>query len=179
MSPTTLLHRLLPLLLAGSVLAGCGKKIGDECGTNVDCSVAGDRFCDTAPPGGYCTVEGCDVGTCPDDGICVRFYTPVRTAPCTHDPENPRGSCAPDERCVCDGTDAMGSCTSSAGHCAPENSERRWCMRGCDEPSDCRDGYTCRYTGNLGAEAVPTLDKPQGQRAQFCVSSGNTDSPTQ
>jgi hypothetical protein len=172
--PKTLLGRSAPLvLLALTLLAGCGKKIGDECGTNVDCSIAGDRFCDIAPVAGYCTVEGCDVDTCPDEAVCVRFYTPVSTAPCTYDAQRPRGDCAADERCLCDLSSA-GECKASTAHCAPENSERRWCMKRCGNDGDCRGGYTCRATGTRGAEPVPSLEKPQGESASFCVSSGTS-----
>jgi len=156
---------LCALVFAG----GCSKAIGDACGNNVDCSIAGDRFCDIAPPGGYCTVEGCDVDTCPGDSVCVRFYTPIQTEACTYDPLSPVGSCAPDRRCVCDAF-VDGACPTA--HCAPENSERRWCMARCGKSADCRDGYECRQTGTLGAEPVPSLDKPQGENAKFCVSSG-------
>ena len=41
--------------------------------TATDCSINGDRVCDTARPGGACTIFGCDSNTCPDDAICVRF----------------------------------------------------------------------------------------------------------
>ncbi len=44
---------------------GCASRIGDDCTTNTDCSPDGDRICDTSVEGsGYCTVEGCDTGTC-------------------------------------------------------------------------------------------------------------------
>jgi hypothetical protein len=164
---------LVLLLACASVAAtGCGKSIGDECSTNVDCSISGDRFCDTAPPGGYCTVEGCDVDTCPGDSVCVRFYTPIQTQPCTYDPTFPRSDCAPDERCVSD--QMADGVTTTTAHCAPENSERRWCMARCGKDADCRAGYQCRITGTLGAEPVPSLEKPQGENAKFCVSSGET-----
>ncbi len=167
------MSRLAPLVLLSFVLAafGCSHAIGDSCGNNVDCSVAGDRFCDTAPPGGYCTVEGCDVDTCPGDSVCIRFYTLLETVPCTYDPLAPRGTCAPDQRCVCDASADVSGCAGPA-HCAPENSERRWCMKRCGDNGDCRNQYECRSTGTLGAEPVPSLAKPQGESAKFCVSSG-------
>jgi len=164
---------LLTLTLVAATVfggSGCGKSIGDACGNNVDCSIAGDRFCDIAPPGGYCTVEGCDIDTCPGDSVCVRFYTSIQTESCTFDSLRPRGDCNVDERCVCD-TSGDGTCTGAA-HCAPENSERRWCMKRCGDTGDCRAQYECRSTGTLGAEPVPSLAKPQGEPAKFCVSSG-------
>jgi hypothetical protein len=166
---------LVALLLAAAT--GCTKAIGDACGNNVDCSVAGDRFCDIAPPGGYCTVEGCDavpggIDTCPGDSVCVRFFTPILTRPCTFDPLAPVGDCNPDERCVCDMADEKTGVCIAGAHCAPENSERRWCMARCGKDSDCRSQYQCRQTGSLGAEPVPSLQHPQGINAKFCVSSG-------
>jgi hypothetical protein len=41
--------------------------------------VTGDRLCDIASPGGYCTVANCDQDSCPDDAVCVEyFYDPPR-----------------------------------------------------------------------------------------------------
>lgn len=71
---------LLSLVVAATSL-GCAPAIGDSCESSVDCSVSGDRICDIASPGGYCTVGGCDPDTCPDDAICVEFrFDPNRTA---------------------------------------------------------------------------------------------------
>lgn len=67
-------------ILAIAVL-GCAPAIGDDCGTSTDCSVSGDRVCDTASPGGYCTVAGCEQDTCPDGAVCVEFrFDPQRIA---------------------------------------------------------------------------------------------------
>lgn len=59
----------------GAALAGggCAPAIGDSCSSSVDCSVNGDRICDRAQPGGYCTVADCEMGTCPEENICVQF----------------------------------------------------------------------------------------------------------
>ncbi len=104
--------------LAGS---GCAPVIGDSCGNSVDCSVNGDRICDNAQPAGYCTIEGCEADTCPDDAVCVRFRpTPSRLA-------------------------------------------QTWCMKVCEETSDCRDeeGYGCVRDTDLGNfEVEPGLDLP-------------------
>ncbi len=53
--------------------AACAPRLGDGCDTNVDCSVSGDRDCDTTQPGGYCTIANCTAGSCGDEGRCVRF----------------------------------------------------------------------------------------------------------
>lgn len=55
------------------VAAGCAPAIGDPCQTALDCSITGDRVCDTAQTGGACTVFGCEEGTCPDEAVCVRW----------------------------------------------------------------------------------------------------------
>ena len=160
------------LLLALVLGAGCGKSIGDACGTNVDCSITGERFCDTAPPGGYCTVEGCDVDTCPSESVCVRFFTPIMSESCQFDPGNARANCQVDERCVCDES-PNGTCNDPVhAHCAPENSERRWCMKKCSHNGDCRNLYECRSTGTFGAEPVPSLENASGKQSTFCVSTG-------
>jgi len=73
------------LCAAGALLGGCGKEIGDACTIASDCSPNGDRICQcsncsgTDPTSdsanGYCTVQGCDFGTCPSEAVCVRFFT--------------------------------------------------------------------------------------------------------
>jgi hypothetical protein len=61
---------LFPLLLATSA---CGQNIGDACESALDCSSQGSRLCDQTQPNGYCTIRGCEKGTCPDNSVCVKF----------------------------------------------------------------------------------------------------------
>jgi hypothetical protein len=155
-------------------LIACGHNVGDPCSTNVDCSPLGDRFCDTSAPGGYCTIDGCDVSTCPGNAVCIRFFTPILDEPCELN-MTPNG-CRPSERCVCDssvnGVCPMGTPDHPTAHCAPETSERRWCQKGCSVDSDCRPAYQCRQTGTLGAEPVPSGDLASGTPAKFCAPQG-------
>lgn len=61
--------------------AGCQPRIGDGCGSYINCDVNGSRICDLSSPGGYCTQRGCDVGTCPQaESLCVQFGTELRLA---------------------------------------------------------------------------------------------------
>lgn len=61
-------------LFAIAGLGGCKPKIGDSCTTSTDCSVNGDRLCDTSQPDGYCTVFNCEPDSCPEgEAICVAF----------------------------------------------------------------------------------------------------------
>jgi len=131
-----------PLIVA--LLCACGDQIGDDCKTSADCSPDGDRICDRSMPGGYCTIEGCDRGTCPGEATCIRFF-PVSslTTACCLTCDEP---CAPDQTCLSD------------GFCAPRISERRYCMRVCGEDFHCRDGYVCRQTGMAGAELAQAPD---------------------
>jgi hypothetical protein len=176
--------------LSAGALSACSRTIGDGCASNVECSPLGDRFCDLASPGGYCTYEGCDRDSCPDSAACVRFFSlkkgqarcnvgRVARADCSQsmsalDKETccvpgEAGCCALGEQCLCDGEDcaaqsaqreeqlAAGMTPQVApppGYCASESSERRWCMKGCDEDSDCRDGYACVSTGTAGSISV-------------------------
>lgn len=163
------------VFLVGAVAAaGCGPSIGDSCMSNLDCSFLGDRFCDTAPQGGYCTIEDCDLNLtkCPSEAVCIRFFTPVADEPCTFDPTLPftQADCAHiDDRCVCDVTNAKGVCVDNAGHCAPSSSERHWCEKTCSHDSDCRSGYECRSTGTFGAEPLPSFGNGNGEPAKFCA----------
>lgn len=55
-------------------VAGCKPEVGDACTISTDCSITGDRLCDTSQPGGYCTMFNCDEGSCPDESVCVEFH---------------------------------------------------------------------------------------------------------
>ena len=64
----------ISLWVAGVAL-GCNPEIGDDCTTSTDCSINGDRLCDTTQPGGYCTIFNCEPDTCPEEAQCVAFDT--------------------------------------------------------------------------------------------------------
>jgi hypothetical protein len=61
------------LLFVAASAVGCAPAIGDECETALDCSSQGSRQCDRTQPGGYCTILGCEQGTCPEESVCVKF----------------------------------------------------------------------------------------------------------
>lgn len=63
----------LAALAAMLLPSACKKVIGDACTANTDCSVSADRICDLSQTSGYCTVPGCEPGSCPDNGVCVFF----------------------------------------------------------------------------------------------------------
>lgn len=91
----------IALLVAAVAVTGCQQRIGDSCGVSSDCSVTGERQCDLAQPGGYCTVFSCDADTCPE-GACVEWrFIPSRTAEtwcmatCSND-----GRCRSEYSCV-------------------------------------------------------------------------------
>jgi len=121
-------------MLLALVAAGCGKEIGDDCVVSSDCSTAGDRICDISSPGGYCTIQGCDFNTCPDESVCVSFFTgSFANKPCVRETEDAgTDDCTFDEIC------------SLAGQCVSRSSEIRYCMRTCGSDGDCRDNYECR-----------------------------------
>ena len=152
------MNRRLPhpvlLLFLPLVVVGCGNEIGTSCSTNVDCSPLGDRVCLTAQLDGYCTIEGCDVGTCPDEAVCIRSfpasYLSTICDPNTEDSLDPNvtptNDCTHTEVCL------------SSGFCAQRTAERRYCMLSCEDDADCRAGYECRSTGTRGSEAVPDIE---------------------
>jgi len=161
----SLIGSLLLLLCWGS---GCGKEIGDSCIVSSDCSADGDRVCiDTdTDHGGYCTVAGCDFDTCPDEAVCVRFFTGgFANKPCDPLAEDSGGTddCSFDELC------------SIAGSCVPRSSEVRFCMRKCDSDGDCRDKYECRDLQKMidhGGEPVLDGRKVDESAPKFCAFKG-------
>ncbi|HKU41033.1 MAG TPA: hypothetical protein VJR89_22880 [Polyangiales bacterium] len=68
---------VLVLLLA----AACSPKIGDDCGNALDCSASGMRLCDSTQRNGYCTLDGCEEGTCPEESVCVQFGRQIDDQP--------------------------------------------------------------------------------------------------
>ncbi len=130
---------LAALLLA----AGCGHEIGDSCSISNDCSPNGDRICDLKSPGGYCTIQGCDHDSCPEEAICVSFLTGTAT----------NRVCSVDQDCTIDEL-----CTIS-GWCAPRSAEVRYCMKSCGDSSECRKDYECRdYALMVEHGGEPVLD---------------------
>jgi hypothetical protein len=95
-----LLSRLVCSLLAIGLpilLVACSPTVGDSCAKNTDCGRT--LICDTAMPGGYCTVTPCLPNGCPDESICVDFGL-RRTycmRPCADD-----GDCRSEYACVTD-----------------------------------------------------------------------------
>jgi hypothetical protein len=57
----------------GALFAGCTPGIGDPCASALNCSITGERVCDTSQPGGACIVFGCEASTCPPEAVCVRW----------------------------------------------------------------------------------------------------------
>lgn len=116
--------------LALVVSVGCGKEIGDACQISSDCDPTSvERIClDPGNNEGYCTIQGCDYATCPEEAACIRFFTgSFVNRPCQSNDE-----CSLDELC------------SINGQCVPRSAEVRYCMRTCESDGDCRDGYECR-----------------------------------
>jgi hypothetical protein len=79
--------RVVRTLLAAAIgaapvsLGACTPKIGDKCVLSTDCSIQGNRICDTAQPNGYCTVINCAANSCPDQAACVMFEPQVPGCP--------------------------------------------------------------------------------------------------
>ena len=90
------------LAVLALALFGCPKEIGDSCALGSDCSINGDRQCDLAQPGGYCTVPGCEANGCPSESMCVSFdaHAPrLRRRYCMKGCEGD-GDCRDGYRCV-------------------------------------------------------------------------------
>lgn len=144
------------VIVLALLAVGCSKEIGDECVVSSDCSPNGDRICDTSSRDGYCTIQGCDFDTCPDEAVCVRFFTGgFVNRQCTE-----QSQCSLDELCTL------------AGNCVARSSEVRFCMRKCDDDSDCRDGYECRDMNLMiahGGEPIVKMGESLDKH-KFCAS---------
>ncbi|MGE0396570.1 MAG: hypothetical protein AB7T06_07640 [Kofleriaceae bacterium] len=145
-------------------LGACGKEIGDECISDIDCDPNGQRFCDASQrPGGYCTIRGCDFNTCPEDSACIRFFTGgFDNRPCDHLTEDQStDDCNLDELC------------SLNDLCVPRSSESRFCMATCGGDEDCRDGYECRdldlMRQNGGEPVLETGPIKDNDGTKFCA----------
>lgn len=144
----------LLLVVAATAGAGCRREIGDECTTAADCNPNGSRQCDATQPGGYCTIQGCDEGSCPEEAACIRYFpAQFLTVPCIPNPQpdpdagvpDPGGGdtgCAADEVCL------------KEGLCARQSTELRYCAKTCSSGEDCRAGYECRRAGTRGSLAL-------------------------
>lgn len=164
--PVQIVMRIVPLCAVGLLLVGCGTGIGDSCERSIDCSPDGDRLClseaSDGSPGGYCTIRGCDYESCPDDAVCVRFFSshfPDRA--CSLDTEDiGTDDCLPDEECTLRGT------------CAPRLAEVRYCMQRCSGNGDCRGGYECRDEELMiahGGEPVLAPGRSRDNLPRFCA----------
>jgi len=70
-----LMKALALTMLVAVAAIGCGKEIGDACIVSSDCDPNGQRQCDISQKEGYCTIEGCDFSTCPEEAACIRFFS--------------------------------------------------------------------------------------------------------
>ena len=127
------LTRLSLLGLVAQALS-CTPEIGDKCVLSTDCSVRGDRLCDTAQPGGYCTIFNCKGNGCPDKAACLLFNAALQ-------------GCGFDDR-----AGSFGSRTA-----------RSFCIAQCWSQEDCRPGYTCADPRQPPWSAT-NLDDPQETR---------------
>jgi len=175
--PVQIVMRILALCAACLLVVGCGTQIGDSCESSIDCSPEGDRICDLSEssPGGYCTVRGCDHDSCPDDAVCVRFfsaYFPDRG--CTRETEDiGTDDCLPDEECTLRPPPGEPEeIEGKNGTCAPRLSEVRFCMQSCSGNGDCRDGYECRNEAQMmehGGEPVLAPGRTTDNLPRFCA----------
>jgi hypothetical protein len=113
---------------------GCTPSIGDKCVLSTDCSIRGERLCDTSQPGGYCTIFNCRANLCPDEATCVMFHAAVPG---------------------CSYNDRAGGVGSRVA--------RTFCVAHCEADGDCRAGYVCADPRKDPWRAT-ILDDDQGKR---------------
>ena len=138
----TIARFALAVAVVATVASGCARKIGDECTTAADCNPNGTRSCDSSQPGGYCTIQGCDETSCPDESACIRYFpAQYLTKACDPSATATTNLCAADEFCLPEGL------------CAALSQELRYCAKTCSSGDDCRSGYECRLAGTRGSVA--------------------------
>jgi hypothetical protein len=163
---------LLVWLVWLAVLGACGNEIGDACFSSFDCSPDGDRVCVDASANleGYCTIQGCDVSTCPDEAVCIRFFTGAFDNRACDATQTDDLACSDDELCALGGDD---STAALEGRCVARSSEVRFCMRTCGSDGDCRDGYECRDLARMkqnGGQPLLAPGVPLSQDVpKFCA----------
>jgi hypothetical protein len=144
-------------------VSGCKPSIGDPCNVSTDCSVRGDRVCDSAQPLGYCTIRNCGGNSCPESAACVLFN--AAPAGCPYDDRAPgrtarsycMASCGSDKDCrdgyIC--ADAKGDPWRAL--ILDDDQAKRVCIPSSKQTSVSPSGLTppvCNATG----PAVPTVD---------------------
>jgi hypothetical protein len=117
-----------------ATVSGCKPSIGDKCTLSTDCSIKGDRQCDTAQPAGYCTVINCGSNGCPDETRCVAFAAAVPG--CSYDDRviarTVKSQCAK----PCESDDDCGR----SGYVCRDVKEKPWLAKVLD---DNQDGRVC------------------------------------
>jgi len=86
-------------------LISCAPAIGDTCEGDANCNLQDRSFCDLSIPDGYCTLDNCNPGSCPDDAVCVAFdeTTTFCLEACASDDDCRRRSASSDLSCIDDG----------------------------------------------------------------------------
>jgi hypothetical protein len=147
---------LLALLapLASSALVGCADEIGDECETALDCSQSGSRACDRTQPGGYCTIRGCERGTCPEEAVCVKFRPEAERLAvtyCMFECED-NGDCRDDEGYHCTSMGMLGNGMEAE---VLDGAKKKFCSAEPREPISLPDGGDTATAGSSSADAAP------------------------
>jgi hypothetical protein len=117
------------ILIVPVVTTACQPEIGDACDVSADCAEGSDRICDPTQPAGYCTIFNCEPGSCPEEAICIAFGSELSQVQGCKDPNG--GS----------------------------RFRRTFCMKSCEDRSDCRSGYVCEdlsVENHLGAAVAET-----------------------
>jgi hypothetical protein len=146
--------RTLVLLAALLAAPSCKKVIGDSCSQSTDCSLQGDRVCDLTQRDGYCTIDSCDPGTCPDNAVCVAFNANARRltrrfcmAPCDRDSD-----CRDGYRCVIP-TAAQAMCATTAPEILPPGQTCNVRLEASQRPGWCEVRPAAVTTTDAGAGA--------------------------
>ncbi len=93
-------HLIIVCICSLMASLGCEPEIGDNCTTNSECSMQGDRVCDRTQPGGYCLMIDCDPDTCPGESVCVEFLEERKARKFCMRHCGSDGDCRDDYRCI-------------------------------------------------------------------------------
>lgn len=136
-------------------LGGCTPEIGDKCVLSTDCSVRGDRLCDTAQPGGYCTQFNCRANLCADEASCLMFGGAIPG--CGYDDRAGRGGARTGRSSCAKKCESNDDCRTEEGYVCADPRQPPWNAQILDDDQNKR---SCVLAASPSFDAGPPAPEP-------------------